>query len=334
MIRDPHENIERDAADWHALVLVGDVDWDAFAQWLDADPANQPAYDRIAMIDAEVVDWVIDRRKPVMDESDEEDTNLAVANVIAFVEPAADSAKPRNVPRWWIGGALAASLTALAIGLPQLLGGAGASIVYATQDGRKTVALADEGGRVVLDEHSQIAMNGDGKVSLDKGAAYFDVRHDDQQPLEIRSGQFAVRDIGTRFSMARSPGRLYVAVEEGLVDVSWQGGEPTRLKAGQAFEGDEKSGSARIQTVDPGSVASWREGRLVYNDTPLEAVAADLSRYMNTRIEVDPAVAQLKLSGILLIQNGSDLADQISAILPVEVRRDDQRVRLVGRGQR
>jgi transmembrane sensor len=330
VIRDQDENTKLDAADWHALVLGGgDIDWDAFARWLDADPANQPAYDRVAMLDAEIVDCARDQSEPAHAEVIEPD------NVIAFAQPAEGPEVPRRATqRWWIGGALAASLTALAIGLPQLLGGAGSPIVYATQDGRRTVALADDGGRMVLDRHSQVAMGGEGQVSLDKGAAYFDVRHDDDHPLEIRSGQFAVRDIGTRFSMARSEGRLFVAVEEGLVDVSWHGSEPTRLKAGQSFDGEESSGTARIRSVDPGSVASWREGRLVYDNTPLADVAADLSRYMNAQIEVDPAVAQLKLSGILLIENGSDLADQISAILPVEVRRDDRRVRLVARGKR
>jgi transmembrane sensor len=329
--RDQDEISERDAADWHALVLGGDVDWDAFAQWLDADPGNQPAYDRIAMLDAEVVETVRagPRLAAVQEDHDASVDGEGTAQVVDIAE-----APRRRAPRWWIGGALAASLTALAIGLPQLLGGGGSSMVYATQDASRTIALADDGGRVVLDQYSQVAMGDGGQLSLDKGAAYFDVRHDEKRPLEIRSGRFAVRDIGTRFSMARSPGRLFVAVEEGLVDISWQGGEPTRLKAGQSFEGEEQGGKVRVSTVDPGSVASWREGRLIYDNTPLTDVATDLSRYMNARIEVDPAVAQLKLSGILLIQNGSDLADQISAILPVDVRRDDQRVRLVARGER
>nr|WP_278254174.1 FecR domain-containing protein [Sphingobium sp. BYY-5] len=207
-------------------------------------------------------------------------------------------------------------------------------IVHATTEQPQVIALAGNGGTVMLDRNSQLAMGDDGRVRMDRGAAYFDVRHDEARPLEIRSGEFVVRDIGTRFTVTRAPGRLFVAVEEGIVDIGWRDSAPTRLTAGQAFQGEEKSGSAEIRAIDPGTVGSWRDDRLVYDNAPLDMVAVDLSRYMGTRVEVDPSIAKLKLSGILLIRNGSDLADQISAILPVEVRRGDGRVRLVGRGQR
>jgi transmembrane sensor len=46
-------------------------------------------------------------------------------------------------------------------------------------------------------------------------------------------------------------------------------------------------------------------------------------------IIVDPTVAGLKLSGILLIEDGSHLVDQIQAILPVEARREGDHIRLV-----
>lgn len=315
MTRESDTETERDAADWHAQVLAGTADWAAFACWLDAEPQNQPAYDRLAMLDAEVADW----------------TN---AHGMPEADAASDKQPPGMTRRWWLGGALAASLTGLVIGLPQLLSTqSGLPTIYATGQEQKTIALAGN-GNVRLDRNSQIAKGPDGALRMDRGAAYFDVHHDDARPLEIRAGEFVVTDIGTRFTVTRASGRLFVAVEQGLVDISWRDGRPVRLTAGQTYQGDEGDGSAELGSIEPTSVGSWRDGRLVYDNTPLPTVAADLARYMDGPVEVDPAIANLRLSGILLIRNGTDLVDQISAILPIQAERRDGHVRLVGRPRR
>jgi transmembrane sensor len=72
----------------------------------------------------------------------------------------------------------------------------------------------------------------------------------------------------------------------------------------------------------------------VYDQASLSAVASDLARYMDVPVEVDPSVANLKLSGVFSITNGSDLVDQITAILPVEAQRSGGRIRLVARTAR
>ncbi|MFT3965159.1 MAG: FecR domain-containing protein [Sphingobium sp.] len=317
MTRHEENEIDRDAADWHAQILGGDVDWNAFAHWLDAAPAHQPAYDRIALLDAEVSAWVTEHgMPPEIEQVVEEDRHSSITR------------------RWWLGGAIAASLCALVVGVPHLIGpNAEAPVVYATAGEQRTLELGPN-GKVRLDRASQLAMLEDGQVRMDHGAAYFDLRHDENKPLEIRSGGFIVRDIGTRFTVTRSQGRLFVAVEEGLVDVSWQSASPVRLKAGQTFDGEERTGSGEVGTVEPAAVGSWRDGQLVYDNAPLSLVAADLSRYTGKAVEVDPAIAHLKLSGTLLIRSGSDLVDQVTAILPVEARSSDGHIRLVGRPRR
>ncbi|MFT3967550.1 MAG: FecR domain-containing protein [Sphingobium sp.] len=312
MTRHEENEIDRDAADWHARILGGDVDWNAFAHWLDAAPAHQPAYDRIALLDAEVSAWVNEHGMlPAQEVEERPDTGMS--------------------RRWWLGGAIAASLCALVIGAPRLVRpDAKTPVVYATADEQKMLELGGS-GTVRLDQSSQLALLEDGQVRMDRGAAYFDLRHDENKPLEIRSGDFTVRDIGTRFTVTRNQGRLFVAVEEGLVDVSWQNASPVRLTAGHIFDGDERTGSGEVGKVEPAAVGSWRDGQLVYNGAPLSLVAADLSRYTGKPVEVEPAIAHLKLSGTLLIRSGFDLVDQVTAILPVEASSSDGHIRLVGR---
>ncbi|WP_185999983.1 FecR domain-containing protein [Novosphingobium lindaniclasticum] len=311
-MRDPRT--EYDAADWHAQVLGGDVDWEEFAAWLDADPSHQATYDRLAMLDTEVAEWA--RYNGV----------LEAAKVVPH--------STKSMRPWWIGGAIAASLVALVASVPLLTRPAGVNAtVYATANAQKTIDLG-QGSQIHLDARSQLAMGSGGHVRIDKGAAYFDIRGNAPRKLEIASGDFIVRDIGTRFTVARNQGKLFVAVEQGLVDISWHGDAAAHLKAGQAFEGDEQTGSSTVERITPEAVGSWRNGRLVYDEASLSTVASDLARHVNVPVEVDPGVANLKLSGVFSITNGSDLVDQITAILPVEAQRSGGRIRLVARAGR
>lgn len=329
MTRHNQNDIDQAAADWHTLVLGGEVDWEAFAAWLDAGPAHQPAYDRIASLDAEVSAWAREHGMASDVDSAGEATPPAGNDD--------DGAGRQTSYRWWLSGAVAASVLALVIAQPSITGSSGmAPVLYATADGQKTVALADS-GTVRLDARSQIAIAADGHVKMEQGAAYFDLRHNEDRPVEIRSGSFTVRDIGTRFTVSRNAGRLNVAVADGIVDVGFDnggnGGSPVRLRAGQTLDGDERTGAVKVGTIAPEAVGSWREGRLVYDNAPLTRVADDLSRYIGKPVEVSPTIAGLRLSGILLIRNGPELVDQICAILPVEAVRSDGHIRLVPRAQ-
>jgi transmembrane sensor len=299
-----------DAAQWHARIQGGDADWDAFAQWLDADPLNQRAYEQIAMIDDEVTHW-------------------ARQHQISEAMPGdAIPARP-SVRRWWFaGGAIAAGLVA-AIIVPQFLAPSAAPpVYYAARSGQQTVTLRD-GSSARLDRGTRLAVadGGKGNIIIETGAAYFDVRHDPDRVFIVQAGDYVIRDIGTRFAVTRRGKQMSVAVEQGVVDVAWRGSAAKMLKAGQKMDAPGDGQEAEVGSIEPSAVASWKDGRLIYDNMPLSLVAADISRYTSSPISVDPAAADLKVSGILLIEDGSHLVDQIMALLPV--RRDGDRLRLV-----
>lgn len=307
--RDPDILFE-EAAQWHAQIQSEQADWDGFALWLDADAAHQRAYEQIALIDDEVSRWASRHAFP--------------ATEPVKVEPV------RPLGRRWglVCGATAASLVAM-ICIPILMKPA-ASVYYTANDRQRVVALAD-GSSARLDRGTRLAIadGGKGAITIETGAAYFDVRHDPDRRLIVQAGDYVIRDIGTRFAVTRRGPQMSVAVEEGIVDVSWRGGAATMLKAGQKFAASGTEAVAQVQSVDPSTVASWRDGRLIYDDTPLSLVVADISRYTALPISVDPAAADLRLSGILLIEDGSHLVDQIEALLPVDSRREGDHIRLV-----
>lgn len=310
------EDVLAQAAQWHARVLGGDADWDAFALWLDADPTHHDAYDRLALLEGDFTRWARDHA-PANDDGE-------------WAEPES----PARMHRWWIaGGAIAAVLVA-AITLPVARQfWPQEPVYYEAQNAPRQIALAS-GTQIQLDRGTRIAVETGLSEHVDvvQGAIYVDVRHDGEKPLEISAGDYLVRDIGTRFAVTRRDAGVSVAVAQGLVDVSWPGHDPVRLAAGRAL--DASGAQVKIRAIAPASVAAWREGRLIYDNAPLSLVASDLSRYTAKTIYVDPSIADLKLSGVLFIHGDADLLQQIEAYLPVEVRGEAGGVRLVGKPQR
>lgn len=314
--------IREKAAEWHVRIDSDAMDWDGFAAWLDADPAHRAAYDAIALLDAEIV---------------------AGRDAIRAAQPANDSAagiveataavRGSGKARWWAGGGLAAAAGLAVLAMPHARFPSAASpVVYRTGPGETRAIGLHDGSRIIIDRNSELALrDGDSpEVEMRGGSAYFDVRHDPGRVMVIRAGDYEVRDIGTRFDVVRTPDHLAVAVAEGQVTVAQPGQEGLRLGGGQRVDIAGPGKEATIRRQDADDVASWRDGRLVYDNAPLALVAVDLSRYAGRAVSVDPAVAGLRVSGVLTIGDGSRLVGQIEALLPVKATVEDHRIRLVG----
>ena len=312
------------AAAWHVRIDASDMDWAGFGNWLAADPSHRAAYDSIALLDAEIV---------------------AAAPAIAALQPAnddysTDTPHVARPTRWrWAaagtGGVLAAGLALLLVA-PTVTDTAQ---TYATSAGdTRAVTLAD-GSAMQLDRGSRVSVSG-GKIPLIEladGAASFSVRHDPSRTLIVRAGGYDIRDVGTRFAVTNAHGKVSIAVAEGSVSVAPHdpdGSAPTTLVAGQRLDIDPSAGIAERRFIAPASVADWSDGRLSYDGAPLPLVAADISRYANTPLVVDPSAAGLHFSGVLTIGDGSRLLDQLRAVLPLRLRRADGVVHLERSGQR
>ncbi|WP_445191892.1 FecR family protein [Sphingomonas sp. Tas61C01] len=299
------------AATWHARLAAPDMPWEAFAEWLDTDPAHRTAYDAIALLDAEIGE---------------------AAPAIARLLPANDDAEQATdgvsrSTRWrWVAagtsGAVAAGIALLAIAPAT----DDAAQTYVTgRSETRAVKLAD-GSRVDMDRGSRLSVaGGDAPViELAQGAARFAVRHDPSRVLMVRAGGYEIRDLGTRFAVVNAGGRVSVSVAEGAVSVTPVGGtaaDATMLTAGQGIDVLLAQNIAQRRTIDPARVADWSDGRLDYDAAPLTLVAAEISRYVDHPLVVDPSAANLRFSGVLTIGDGSRLVDQLRAVMPIRVRR-------------
>ncbi len=312
-----------DAASWHARLDSPDMDWPAFGAWLEENPANRRAYDDIALLDAQIGDAA-----PAI-------AALLPANDDAVVQPAQVARSGRW--RWaavGAGGAMAAALAVLLVPSAPT-----AAELYVTGRGEtRAVTLAD-GSRMQIDRGSRVSVSGGASPVIDiaQGAASFAVRHDPSRVLMVRAGDYEVRDVGTRFDVVSTRDRVAVTVAQGMVSVTPTGGsaaDTTMLHAGQRLDITPSRQTAERRTVDPARVADWSDGRLDYDGAPLALVAADISRYADSPLTVDPSAATLRFSGVLTIGDGSRLVDQLRAVLPIRARRVGGVVHLDAAGPR
>ena len=146
----------------------------------------------------------------------------------------------------------------------------------------------------------------------------------------IESGNFQVRDIGTRFEIATAADGIRVAVAEGRVTVGARDlAQALPVTAGQQLVVSGRGATAEYEAVATGDVASWRTGRLVYHNAPLSQVVAEISRYAGVAVAADPQVADRRFSGVLTIGDGTALVGRLEEIMGLTARQQDGVLRLV-----
>ena len=84
---------------------------------------------------------------------------------------------------------------------------------------RKTLTFVD-GSQIELNTDTVLRAsfeNGSRNVWLDKGEAYFRIKHDAAHPFAVEAAHQRITDLGTEFSVQSNAGRLKIAVLKGRV---------------------------------------------------------------------------------------------------------------------
>lgn len=219
-----------------------------------------------------------------------------------------------------------AALGALAgVGLVSLLGlrlaGPGLFADYRTGPGEsRAVALAD-GSAVELGARSALSLGRSAReLALDQGEAYFRIH-----PAPV---PFAVLALGARvqapaaqpaeFALRAVRGQGLLAATQGALDLTLPGQPPIRVAAGtEARFGPDAAGSPT--TSVPGTVAPWRQGRLIFDDAPLSEVVAELGRYRPGRVMTDPRVSGMRITAAFDTADIPGAFDSLGRSLPVRI---------------
>lgn len=186
--------------------------------------------------------------------------------------------------------------------------------VYATAvGGHETVPLAD-GSQIELNTDTELRVSETGAqrtVKLEKGDAYFSVKHDNARPFVVLAGSNRIVDLGTRFEISSEHGALRVALLEGRARLEtthlWAQTHSVLLKPGDvAFAAADAISLQKHSDEQLANALGWRRGVLVFEHATLAEAVEEFNRYNRQQLAVvDPAVARLKIDATLPV-NGID----------------------------
>jgi transmembrane sensor len=213
----------------------------------------------------------------------------------------------QKIPKRAVAGIVSAVVAVLAV--------AGFSAFYFLQPAGQTLATATGGHRIVrFADGSSVELNtdtvlhvamGDGErsIRLEKGEAYFQIKHDAARPFVVTAGNHRITDLGTAFVIRRNDENLRIALLEGRAEIDAVGAQ-TPSSSAMLSPGDVAIATAdtlavrkmpRAQLADG---LAWRRGLLVFNNTPLATVVAELNRYNETKLAVaDSQTAKIGIGG-------------------------------------
>jgi transmembrane sensor len=197
--------------------------------------------------------------------------------------------------------------------------------------GHETVSFAD-GSRIELNTNTVLhaRMTTDQRIVwLEKGEAYFQVKHDPAHPFIVMAGDHRVTDLGTKFTVRRETGRLQVAVLQGRVwlDETGKQEKPHAPQSAMLTPGDFATATPNSISVTRKSEAqlagslSWRHGVLVFKYATLAAAVAEFNRYNREQLVIaDPEAARLTIVGTFPTNQVDAFIDAAQTIFGLKVK--------------
>lgn len=292
-------------------------------QWIDQDPLNAVAYQRVSATWAVVGEAASEpqfasRRQDALD-----DAQRAARQV------------ERGQRRSWMAAAAGIGVVAIALALSYWTFFAPLRVqAYETAVGERRTLTLQDGSVVTLDARSRmrVAYSGKGRrITLEEGQARFAVAKDPARPFRVEALQQTVVALGTQFNVEIVAGTVLVTLIEGRISVAdtaaqGSGSAPLAIEPGQQVVVATAHRAQVRSHVDVERATAWQSGRLIFDNEPLASAVERVNRYAQTQIVVDPAIANLGISGVFNSGATEAFVGAVVAYFPVQLERQDPSV--------
>lgn len=217
--------------------------------------------------------------------------------------------------------------------------------IYQAQN---TTIVAENGqiSKVILPDSSIVFLNSGTKLSYNSnfsinnrdlklsGEAFFDITHNPKIPLIVDCKNIKVKVLGTRFNVNSysDNDNIRVILERGSVELLDSKNRSLNciLKPGQMATFFKKTKNIRIKRTNTADWTTWREGKIIFSDTPMSEVIRTIKRKFNVDIKVNDvrvynSVFNAKFNGEKL----SDILNYIEYSCPIKYSYDKNNNKLI-----
>lgn len=187
---------------------------------------------------------------------------------------------------------------------------------------------AGQNSKIVLPDSSVVWLNSGTTLSYNtdfslknreiklQGQAFFQIARNEKIPLYVSCNGIQVKVLGTRFDVSAYPEdpKIDVVLESGSVELLH---EPDQsfdylLKPGEKAEFDLKTKNVTISPVNVYKYTSWKDGILIFENTPMDEVLEKLERWYSIHIDVkDPKIYGLVFNATIINESVDEIFDLI-----------------------
>lgn len=203
-------------------------------------------------------------------------------------------------------------------------------VAQTVHGGRQALRLSD-GTRVVLGPASSLRYPAAfGAASRDvelTGEGFFEVTHDSAHPFRVHAAHAAAEDVGTSFAVRAYPedSVVRVVVTEGSVSLgaATRGAvQGTLIGRGELGALAKNGAAARVERVNTAAYLGWLDGRLVFDETPLDEVVAQLGRWYDAPFRIaDPSLGARTLTASFTTESLHEVLSSLAPVLDVRFDR-------------
>lgn len=315
------QRILNQAAEWFARLQDQSLHAQELAQWqawLAADPAHARVWQRVEAISQPFKQLA---------------TTVPAATARATLKQVQSVERRRTLRRLGLGVTVLASGLLMRQALPWrgwLNAYAIAHAGYRTQIGERKTWRLPEGTLLALNTATAVDVHFDPhvrRIVLHQGEILVTTARDLQRPsrpLVVDTLHARLTALGTRFTVRGDLQGGHVAVFEGAVRIRPHDAASVDILAGQQARFTQ-SGVIADGRADLAREA-WSRGQIVADNLPLANFIAELNRYSNVPICVQPAVANLHLVGVYPLNHPTQdiplILAAIENVLPVRIHQD------------
>ena len=168
------------------------------------------------------------------------------------------------------------------------------------------LALSD-GSKVWLNSMTElrfpVTFTGEERRVYLTGEAYFEVAHDSKYPFIVETEKgMEVKVYGTEFNMnTYRENMVQTVLVKGKVGIRVDDtGKEVMLAPGQIAEYEEKTGTVRVEEVDPYRYIAWRDGEFVFERETIEEIMERLSRWFDVKVSYEnESLKRKRFTGVI-----------------------------------
>jgi len=207
---------------------------------------------------------------------------------------------------------------------------------FMTENSQRQISLED-GSIINLNSETHIeiqnSFNKENRLVKLTGEAFFNVQKNESLPFEIIANGHQIKVVGTQFNVNTENDKMYVSVQEGIVQLNNKDSEVI-LKAGDLAVSNGINDKIQLYSLNQVNAKHWQSNRIYYKNQSLENVISELELLFDSQINLDNQnLKDCKVSFTTQYETLSGILEVLSLSLGADVKKVSDNIYSINEGQ-